>query len=111
MHNWQSAASLVIVSVPIHDTVRVIDEIAPFLTADQILCDLTSLKVKPVEAMLKSKADVIGLHPMFGPTVSSLHHQTIIVCPARAGDAELQALLSIFRGGGSGIHYHDTRRA
>ena len=75
---------LVIVSVPIRDTVRVIEEIAPLLTQDQLLCDLTSLKVAPVDAMLKSKAQVIGLHPMFGPTVSSLRHQTIIVCPARA---------------------------
>jgi prephenate dehydrogenase len=92
---------LVIVSVPIHDTVRVIDEIAPLLSPGQLLCDFTSLKVKPVEAMLKSKADVIGLHPMFGPTVSSLHHQTIIVCPARASKGELTGLLSVFRAEGA----------
>jgi prephenate dehydrogenase len=92
---------LVIVSVPIHDTVRVIDQIAPLLSGDQLLCDFTSLKVRPVEAMLKSKAGVIGLHPMFGPTVSSLRHQTIIVCPARADTPRLEALLSIFRAEGA----------
>ena len=47
---------LVIVSVPIRDTVRVIGEIAPLLGKDQVLCDFTSLKVAPVAAMLKSKA-------------------------------------------------------
>lgn len=88
---------LVIVSVPIHDTVRVIDEIAPLMSKDQLLCDLTSLKVRPVEAMLRSKAEVIGLHPMFGPTVHSLRHQTIIVCPARCNDTALHDLLAIFR--------------
>jgi len=88
---------LVIVSVPIHDTVRVIDEIAPLLRKDQLLCDLTSLKVRPVNAMLRSKAEVIGLHPMFGPTVHSLRHQTIIACPARASDTALHDLLAIFR--------------
>ncbi len=88
---------LVIVSVPIHDTVRVIDEIAPLMNKDQLLCDFTSLKVRPVEAMLRSKAEVIGLHPMFGPTVQSLRHQTIIVCPARASDSTLHDLLAIFR--------------
>jgi len=93
---------LVIISVPIRDTVKVIEGIAPLLTPDQLLCDLTSLKVRPVEAMLKSKASVIGLHPMFGPTVSSLRHQTIIVCPARAPDTRLQGLLSIFRAEGAG---------
>jgi prephenate dehydrogenase len=90
-------ADLVIVSVPIRDTVRVIDEIAPVLSEDQLLCDFTSLKVKPVEAMLASKARVIGLHPMFGPTVSSLKHQTIIVCPARTDETHLHSLLSLFR--------------
>jgi len=87
---------LVIVSVPIHNTVLVIDEIAPLLSKDQLLCDLTSLNVRPVEAMLRSKAEVIGLHPMFGPTVHSLRHQIIIACPARASDKTLQDLLAIF---------------
>ena len=87
---------LVIVSVPIHDTVRVIDEISPLLNKDQILCDFTSLKTVPVAAMLKSKASVIGLHPLFGPTVQSLRHQTIIVCPARAEENILRSLLSLF---------------
>ena len=87
---------LVIVSVPIHDTVRVIDEIAPYLREDQILCDFTSLKSEPIRAMLRSKAEVIGLHPMFGPTVSSISGQTIVMCPARAADATLDQLKSIF---------------
>lgn len=92
---------IVIVSVPIHDTCRVIGEIAPLLDKDQLLCDFTSLKVRPVEAMLASKADVIGLHPMFGPTVSSLKGQTIIACPARAGKARTEKLLKIFRNEGA----------
>jgi len=94
-------SDLVIVSVPIRDTVRVIGEIAPLLTKDQLLCDFTSLKVRPVKAMLESKAGVIGLHPMFGPTVRTLKHQTIIVCPARTDEAHLHALLSLFRSEGA----------
>jgi prephenate dehydrogenase len=92
---------LVIVTVPIHDTVRVIDEIAPLLSKDQLLCDFTSLKVRPVEAMLRSKAEVIGLHPMFGPTVKSINRQTIIVCPARANEARVAALIGIFKSQGA----------
>jgi prephenate dehydrogenase len=92
---------LVIVSVPIRNTVRVIDRIAPLMKPGQVLCDFTSLKVKPIEAMLKSAADVVGLHPMFGPTVSSLKSQTIIVCPARVEDAALQKLVAIFRNEGA----------
>jgi prephenate dehydrogenase len=87
---------IVIVSVPIHDTVRVIGEIAPVMTKEQLLCDFTSLKVLPVTAMLESEAMVIGLHPLFGPTVPSLRHQTIIVCPARAPEEILNSLVSLF---------------
>jgi prephenate dehydrogenase len=95
------ACDLVMVSVPIRDTVRVIQEIAPLLSEDQIVCDLTSLKVRPVEAMLESRAQVIGLHPMFGPTVSSLRHQTIVVCPARTDDTTLQGLLNVLKSEGA----------
>jgi len=87
---------IVIVSVPIRDTVKVIGEIAPLMKPGQLLCDFTSLKVKPVEAMLKSEADVIGLHPMFGPMVKSIKNQTIIVCPARAKEARVAQLTGIF---------------
>ena len=92
---------LVIISVPIRNTVRVISRIAPILRPGQVLCDFTSIKVKPVEAMLRSAADVVGLHPMFGPTVRSLKSQTIIVCPARIDDKKLQDLVAIFRNEGA----------
>ena len=98
MTNAEIAEScdLVLVSVPIRDTVRVIGEIAPLLTREQILCDFTSLKVAPVAAMLESKAQVIGLHPMFGPTVSSIARQTIVMCPARVAGTTLSDLRHIF---------------
>jgi prephenate dehydrogenase len=96
-----SQCDIVIVSVPIHDSVKVIGEIAPLMRPGQLLCDFTSLKVKPVEAMLKSEADVIGLHPMFGPAVKSLRNQTIIVCPARAGAARVAALVAVFEAQGA----------
>jgi prephenate dehydrogenase len=92
---------IVIVSVPIQDTIRVIGEIAPVMTKDQLLCDFTSLKVLPVAAMLESEASVIGLHPLFGPTVQSLRHQTIIVCPARAPEETLNSLVSLFTNEGA----------
>jgi prephenate dehydrogenase len=94
---------ILMVSVPIRETVPVIRGIAPLLHEDQILCDLTSLKTRPVDAMLASRASVIGLHPMFGPTVSSLHGQTIIATPARIDDESLASFLSIFEREGARI--------
>jgi prephenate dehydrogenase len=93
-------SDMVIVSVPIRSTVQVIDEIAPLLTDSQIFCDLTSLKIQPIKAMLHSSAEVIGLHPMFGPGVASLQGQTIIACPARCRkETEDQVLGALSRQG------------
>jgi prephenate dehydrogenase len=89
-------SDVVLVTVPIRDTKEVIREIAPLLTPDQVICDLTSLKVFPVEEMLKSDAEVIGLHPMFGPSVPSLNKQTIIVTPARCTKNTLDTLAGVF---------------
>jgi prephenate dehydrogenase len=89
-------SDMVVISVPIRSTVEVIGEIAPLLTETQILCDLTSLKMEPVKAMLRSSAEVIGLHPMFGPGVSSLQGQTIIACPARCRDETRDRILGTF---------------
>lgn len=94
---------IVMVSVPIRETVPVIRDITPLLTEDQLVCDLTSLKIGPVEAMLATRASVVGLHPMFGPTVRSLAGQTIIVTPARVSEESLGALLSIFEREGARI--------
>ncbi|MFC1599751.1 prephenate dehydrogenase/arogenate dehydrogenase family protein [Patescibacteria group bacterium] len=77
-------ADIVIISVPIMKTKEVIREIIPWTRKGQLLMDLTSLKSEPVHEMQKGKADVIGLHPMFGPTISSLDGQRIIMCPEQS---------------------------
>jgi prephenate dehydrogenase len=78
------ACPVVIVSVPIGVTEAVIGEVGPHMKKDALLMDLTSLKARPVEVMLASSvSEVIGLHPLFGPGVSSLEGQNIVLCPAR----------------------------
>lgn len=96
-------ADIVMVSVPIRATVGVIREVAPLLSDEQVFCDLTSLKVEPVRAMLASRAEVIGLHPMFGPGAASLRGQTIVATPARCSPETLEGLLSVFRDQGAAI--------
>ncbi len=96
-------ADLVMVSVPIRATVGVIREVADLLLREQVFCDLTSLKVEPVRAMLESRAEVIGLHPMFGPGAVSLQGQTIVATPARCNPETLEGLLSVFRDQGAAI--------
>lgn len=76
-------AALVIVSVPINKTLEVIAELPP-LPAGCILTDFTSIKAKPLQAMLaKHQGPVVGLHPMFGPDVPNLAKQVVVYCDGR----------------------------
>lgn len=75
---------VIIVSVPIGITCQVIKKIGPLMKRGGLLMDLTSLKEAPVQAMLESTtAEVIGLHPLFGPLVRSMSGQNIALCSAR----------------------------
>ncbi|AEY02387.1 bifunctional chorismate mutase/prephenate dehydrogenase [Oceanimonas sp. GK1] len=79
-------AGLVMIAVPIDQTVAVIEGL-PALPEDCLLVDLTSVKSEPLAAMLKAHTGpVLGLHPMFGPDVSSLAKQVIIHCDGRGAE-------------------------
>ncbi|MFA1562909.1 bifunctional chorismate mutase/prephenate dehydrogenase [Aliivibrio fischeri] len=76
-------AGMVVVTVPINLTIDVINKLSR-LPEDCILCDLTSIKQKPLAAMMAvHKGPVVGLHPMFGPDVPSLAKQVIVMCDGR----------------------------
>jgi chorismate mutase/prephenate dehydrogenase len=49
-----------------------------------VLADITSIKASPLAAMLKAHAGpVVGLHPLFGPTPSTMDKQIVVVTPGR----------------------------
>jgi prephenate dehydrogenase len=77
-------SDVVIVTVPITETLAVIRRIAPLLRPDQLLADFTSIKREPVAAMLEARAWVIGCHPLFGP-MPNPQGQNVVLCPARPG--------------------------
>ena len=81
-------ADLVIVSVPIEQTVAIIKKAANYLGASTTLVDVTSIKTPIVRAMLdRHSGPVLGLHPMFGPKTNSLLAQNVVVCPGRQQSA------------------------
>ncbi len=89
-HDWSSAdklcdgIELAIISVPIEVTNAVAGRLGPHLPADCVLADITSIKESPLNAMLEShQGPVIGLHPLFGPTTSTMDKQIIVVTPGR----------------------------
>ena len=75
-------ADIVIISVPIRETVKVIEEIAHHIKQDALLTDFTSVKTKPMEAMKKAKCAVLGGHPLFDSSVS-FESQNFILCPEK----------------------------
>lgn len=88
-------ADIVIISVPISDTVSTIEAIAPFLKPEAILTDFTSVKADPLVSMLTAhRGAVVGMHPVFGPS-NLLPGQTIVFCPGRDQKAQ-KRLMEIF---------------
>ena len=81
------SADIVVISVPIDCTVEVIRQLGPHVREDALLTDVTSTKTEPVRAMLEStRANVVGMHPLFGPSVHSLQGQRIALTPDRGGE-------------------------
>ncbi|WP_338557655.1 bifunctional chorismate mutase/prephenate dehydrogenase [Erwinia sp. E_sp_B01_3] len=107
--DWEQAGSLlsdagmVIISVPIHLTEKVIAELPP-LPDDCILVDLASVKNSPLQAMLAAhNGPVLGLHPMFGPDSGSLAKQVVVWCDGRQPEA-YQWLLEQIQVWGARLH-------
>lgn len=76
-------ADVVVFSVPPRVAVKVIKSLVNYSRPEQLWMDVTSLKKNFVSAMLESRAEVLGLHPMCAPTAMSLKGQTVVMCPAR----------------------------
>ncbi|WP_462175250.1 bifunctional chorismate mutase/prephenate dehydrogenase [Pseudoalteromonas gelatinilytica] len=76
-------AKLVLVSVPINALEQVVAAL-PTLDDDCLLVDITSVKQKPLKALMAAhNGPVVGLHPMFGPDISHWVKQTVVVCEGR----------------------------
>lgn len=102
-HEAAPLADVVVISVPIDDTERVIAEVGPRVRDDALLMDITSIKDAPVSAMLAhTRASVVGTHPMFGPSVHTLQGQRFVVCRAR-GDAWADWVVQTFTARGLAV--------
>lgn len=91
--DWPQARSLAagvdlcLLAVPIETTPSVALQIGSHLPPACVLADITSLKRKPLEAMLQGHAGpVVGLHPLFGPATVTMDKQIVVFSPGRAMD-------------------------
>lgn len=98
-----SFCDIVIIAVPISSTIDVIKRIAPLVKKESLLMDFTSLKKREVEAMLQnSSCEVIGCHPVFGPSVGGISGQVIVLTPAR-GNVWLQEITGMLLSAGAHV--------
>jgi len=92
-------ADVLLFSVPIRQTPEIIAACVQHSAGRErgrLWMDITSLKAKPVAAMLASQASVVGLHPMTAPPKApTLQGYMLVVCPARV-DAAWQDWLQQF---------------
>ena len=80
-------ADVLLFATPIRVTAALIDEYARMSggrEAGRLWLDITSIKQGAVEAMLRSRAEVVGLHPMTAPPKApTLKGRVLVVCEAR----------------------------
>ncbi|MFT4197224.1 MAG: prephenate dehydrogenase [Pseudoxanthomonas sp.] len=92
-------ADVLVFSVPIRRAADIIGRYARLSAGREqgrLWLDLTSIKTGPIQAMLGTRAEVAGLHPMSAPPKSpTLKGRPLVVCEARldAWRPWLQALL------------------
>lgn len=101
-------SDIILFSVPIHLTSAIMKSIIPSTRTDQLLLDVTSIKTIPMREMLKSPAEVIGLHPMFRPPEgavgrSGLNKQTVVMCNGRASEKSMRMVRNWFTSSGAKV--------
>jgi len=106
-------SDIVLVSVLIEKTVDIIREVAPHMHPGSLIMDVTSIKSGPVKAMktyAPKGVEVLGTHPMFGPTMPSLRGQTIILTPVEGKTGKwLSIMQSLFVSDGAHVEILDAQ--
>ncbi len=100
-------SDIVLLSVPIGKTAEIARQVAPKMRAGSLLMDVASLKSESVKAMktyAPKGVEVLGTHPMFGPTMPAMKGQTIIFTPVpRKSKKWLPVIRELFESDGARI--------
>jgi len=99
---------IVIVSVPIHLTYSTLTQLDSVCDEDCLIFDLTSLKtplVGRLTAMAKTRK-VCSIHPMFGPSATSMYGRNLIICDCGNRQA-VEETMELFDDRGGNIRVMD----
>jgi len=106
------SSDIVMISVPINITEKTIQEIAPKMSQGSLLMDLTSVKTGPLEAMKRytpEGVEILGTHPMFGPSIPDIRGQTVIFTPVDGRSSRWFPLVrSLYEDNGAHIEVMDA---
>jgi prephenate dehydrogenase len=98
---------IVLVAVPIDVTERVIERVGPALREGSLLMDITSVKKAPVAMMeqcTNEGVEILGTHPLFGPSTRSIRGMPVIFVPIRKGPL-YEKIYSIFERNGAKLEF------
>ena len=84
-------ADVVLISVPIDSFEEVVKQLKPHLHSRQVIIDITSIKIFPVQIMHKHIRTglVLGTHPMFGPGARDVVKQNFVLTPTNKEETDL----------------------
>ena len=116
-------ANIVMVSIPILSTPKMIENVVPFMKENSLIFDITSIKRETYRALNKAHnkfhINCLSLHPMFGPGITNFKNYTLIVL--RVGGTKyyheiVEELLGLFKSDGlviteTTLEFHDKRIA
>lgn len=102
-----SSSDIVMISVPINITEKTIGDIAPKMPQGSLLMDITSVKTGPLAAMEKhapTGVEILGTHPMFGPSIPDIRGQIVILTPVEGRSAKwLPVIRNLYEENGAQI--------
>ena len=84
-------ADYVLLSVPIESFEEVVKQVSPHIQPGQVVIDITSVKVFPVEIMHRhiKSGSVLGAHPLFGPGARGIANQNFVLTPTNEDEEVL----------------------
>jgi len=106
---------LVIITVPLKDTSKVINRVARYMRKSSTLLEISSIKYQVYQTLKRvaSRYDlnVISLHPLFGPGIQSFNNANILFIPVINEEYEYNLAKSIFQNANMiKINYKDHDR-
>jgi prephenate dehydrogenase len=84
-------ADFILLSVPIEGFEEVVKQIGPHVQSEQVVIDITSTKLHPVELMHRyiGKGLILGAHPLFGPGAANITNKNVVLTPTTGEEREL----------------------